>query len=248
MVGCSSDILCGDGELVFLKRLAFNQHGEESAATSPHLYSVTGMLDEEGFVRSCWRYGENHGAGWSRWTQAGGHLSFGRILCVDEHRIFAYGRESVEGGRTGHKTDTYHLYSRDKKLAPPPAPTPQEQKAKRRGKGQRKPKPVPPAKFWSARKPITVRAMAAGSDKIVIAGPVDAGKKGTHHLSFLNPNKAEAAFMGKENVFLQLIDKQDGRKIFELKIDVYPAFDGLSIVPGKIFLSGWDGELTCFSD
>ncbi len=242
MVGCSSDILCGDGERVFLKHLAFNRNGEESATTSPHLYSVTGMLDEEWFVRAYWRYGENHGAGWA---QAGGHLPFGRIMCVDEDRIFAYGRESVEGGRTGHQTDTYHLYSCDKKPAPPPPPTPQQQKAKRRGKKQPKPKPVPPARFWSKKNPITVRAMAAGRDRIVVAGPADIGRKGAH-LSFINPGKAEAAFKGNEDIFLQLIDKQDGRKTFELKIDDYPAFDGLSIVPGRIFLSGRDGTLTCF--
>ena len=245
MVGCSSDILCGDGELVFLKHLAFNQAGEESATTAPHLYSVTGMLDEEWFVRAYWRYGENHGAGWSRWAQAGGHLPFGRIMCVDKNRIFAYGRESVEGGRTGHQTDTYHLYSCDKNPVPQPPPSPQEEKAKRRGKKKQKPKPVTPAKFWSAKKPITVRAMAAGNDKIVVAGPIDTGKKGTH-LSFLNPDEAEAAFKGKEDLFLQFIDKRDGRKTFELKIDDYPAFDGLSIVPGKIFLSGRNGALTCF--
>ncbi|MCP5118459.1 MAG: PQQ-binding-like beta-propeller repeat protein, partial [bacterium] len=51
MVGCSSDILTGDGEQIYLKQLAFAPDGKEAAASGPHLYSVTGMLDEEWFVR-----------------------------------------------------------------------------------------------------------------------------------------------------------------------------------------------------
>lgn len=242
MVGCTTDILSGDGTQIYLKHLAFGQDGKESADSTPHLYSVTGMLDEEWFVRAYWRFGVNHGAGWSKWAQAGGSVPFGRIMCVDDDRVFAYGRETVQGGRTGHQTDTYHLFASDSKSAPP---TPAEEKAARRGKKKRSPKAVPPEKLWSNKKPITVRAMAAGKNKIVIAGPVDVGEK-NGHLAFLNPDKARAAFEGKEDIFLQMIDKQDGNKVFELKITDYPSFDGLSIAPGKIFLSGRNGVLTCF--
>ncbi|MBL6764882.1 MAG: PQQ-binding-like beta-propeller repeat protein [Verrucomicrobiae bacterium] len=243
MVGCSSDILSGDGTQIYLKHLAFGPDGKESKLTRPHLYSVTGMLDEEWFVRAYWRFGVNHGAGWSRWAQAGGQVPFGRIMCVDQDRIFAYGREAVAGGRTGHQTDSYHLFSCDAKSAPP---TPQEEKDARRGKKKAvSPKAVPPEKLWSNKKAITVRAMASGKNRIVIAGPVDVGVKGDH-LSFTNAPEARAAFDGKSDIFLQLIDKDDGRKTFELKITDYPSFDGLSIAPGKIFVSGQDGVLTCF--
>jgi len=242
MVGCSSDILCGDGNLVFLKHLAFDEQGRESESTSSHLYSVTGMLDEEWFVRAYWRYGKNHGAGWSRWAQAGGSLPFGRIMCVDNDRVFAYGREKVMGGKVGHSTDTYHLFASDSQAAPP---TPEEQKAARRGKKKKRPNAVPPEKLWSNKNPITVRAMAADSDKIIVAGPVDVGQK-TDHLAFKNPTKAQAAFEGKSDILLQMINKKDGKKVFELKITEYPSFDGLSIASGKVFLSGKNGTLTCF--
>ena len=242
MVGCSSDILCGDGDLVFLKHLAFDDQGKESTATSAHLYSVTGMLDEEWFVRAYWRYGENHGAGWSRWAQAGRSLPFGRIMCVDKDRVFAYGREEVMGGKTGHQTDTYHLFSSDSKAAPP---TPEEQKAARRGKKNKRPDAVPPEKLWSKKNPITVRAMAIASNQIIIAGPVDVGQK-TDHLAFKNPKQAQEAFEGKKDIFLQMINKENGEKTFELKIDEYPSFDGLSVASGKVFLSSKNGTLSCF--
>ncbi len=242
MVGCSTDILTGDGKQIYLKHLSFNQDGKESTNSTPHLYSVTGMLDEEWFVRAYWRFGVNHGAGWSRWAQAGGHVPFGRIMCVDDDRIFAYGRESVKGGPTGHQTDSYHLFSCDSKSAPP---TPAEEKAARRGKKKKSPAAVPLEKLWSNKKPITVRAMAVGKDRVVIAGPIDVGEKGDH-LSFKNAEEARAAFEGGKDIFLQLIDKEDGRKMFELKITDQPSFDGLSLAPGKIFLSGKNGTLTCF--
>lgn len=242
MAGCSSDILSGDGKQIYLKHLAFGQDGKKSATTSPHLYSVTGLLDEEWFVRAYWRYGTEHGAGWSRWAQAAGQVPFGRILCVDGDRVFAYGRETVMGGPTGHKTDAYHLFSCDSRSAPP---TPQEEKDARRGKKKAGPKPVPPERLWSNKKSITVRAMATGRDRIVIAGPVDLGEK-AEDLTFANAEEARAAFEGQNDIFLQLIDKRDGRRTFELKIADFPSFDGLSLAPGKIFLSGKNGVLTCF--
>jgi hypothetical protein len=90
-----------------------------------------------------------------------------------------------------------------------------------------------------------VRAMATSKAKIIIAGPVDVGEKG-EHLSFTNAKEALAAFEGQKDIFLQMIDKENGQKLFELKIDDYPGFDGLSIAQGKIFLSGKNGVLTCF--
>lgn len=242
MVGCASDILCGDGKLVFLKHLAFDENGEESKTTSAHLYSVTGMLDEEWFERAYWRYGEEHGAGWSRWAQAGGHLPFGRIMCVDGDRCFAYGREKVQGGPTGHQTDSYHLFCSDSTSRPP---TPEELKAARRGKKKNVFVGVPPEQQWSNTNSITVRAMAAGRDRIVIAGPVDVGQK-SGHLAFANPEGAREAFEGRQDIFLQVVNKLDGAKVFEMKITDYPSFDGLSLAAGKIFLSGRDGVLTCF--
>lgn len=242
MVGCSSDILCGDGERVFLKHLAFDRDGKEAKTTGPHLYSVTGMLDEEWFERAYWRYGENHGAGWSRWAQAGGQLPFGRIMCVDGDRCFAYGREKVLGGPTGHQTDSYHLFCSDSRSRPP---TPEELKAARRGKKKNQPVLIPPDKQWSNKNSITVRAMAVGRDKIVVAGPVDLGRK-TDHLAFANPDEARDAFEGEKDVFLQLVDKDSGAKLFELKISEYPSFDGLSLATGQVFLSTRAGVLTCF--
>ncbi len=250
MAGTSSDILTGDGTRIYLKHLALTQAGLPAVEANPHLYSVTGMLDEEWFVRAYWRYGIKHGAGWSRWAQAGNEVPFGRILCVDGDKTYGYGRGKVIGGPKGHETDSYQLFSSDS--TPPPADplTPErhkdDEKNVRRGKQQRKPKPPRPTTHWANTKSITVKAMAVSQTAIITAGPVDEGKK-TGHLAFGNPEEALAAFEGKKDVFLQMISKEDGHTLFELKIDENPGFDGLSITQDKIFVTGISGTINCYT-
>jgi outer membrane protein assembly factor BamB len=246
MLGCASDILTGDGEQIYMKHLAFDKEGKESETSTPHLYSVTGMLDEEWFVRAYWRYGKVHGAGWSKWAQAGNQVPFGRIMCIDDNKIYGYGRETVVGGSTGHKTDSYHIFSSDS--VAPPAPTPEEKKDARRGKGKKpRVKYTPPPKHWSTKEPITVRAMALTKDKMIIAGPVALGKK-EGHLAFANADEAQDAFEGKKDMYLQMINKEDGSKVFEAKITDYPSFDGLSVAEGKIFMTSKDGVINCYGE
>ena len=136
------------------------------------------------------------------------------------------------------------MFSCDSKTIP--APTPAEKKDERRGKKKVKVKLAPVPKTWSNKESITVKAMAAGKDRLVVAGPVDVGKK-EGHLAFANPAGAQAAYEGKSDVFLQVINKEDGAKVFELKISDSPSFDGLSITPGQIFMSGRNGVITCFA-
>ena len=58
MEGTTSDILSGDGELVFLKYFAFDRAGVRTETTRPHLFSITGLLGEDWFVRTYWIVGE----------------------------------------------------------------------------------------------------------------------------------------------------------------------------------------------
>ena len=54
MEGSRSDILCGDGQNVYLKYFGFDREGKRTKATNPHLFSIAGLLGEEWFVRSDW--------------------------------------------------------------------------------------------------------------------------------------------------------------------------------------------------
>ncbi|MCY2991526.1 MAG: hypothetical protein NTY19_27175 [Planctomycetota bacterium] len=65
MEGTTADILSGGGDLVFLKYFTFDRAGNRTETTRPHLFSITGLLGEDWFVRTYWIVGQDMpGAGW----------------------------------------------------------------------------------------------------------------------------------------------------------------------------------------
>ncbi|KPK46549.1 MAG: hypothetical protein AMK72_09650 [Planctomycetes bacterium SM23_25] len=254
MQGATTDILSGDGELVFLKQLSFDASGKRTTQTRPHLFAATGLLGEEWFVRSYWLLGTNVGTGWGGWANVARQVPAGRILCFTEDRVYGYGRVTVSSGATGHKADAYHLFCRQRRAA---LPTSTEAKANSGGKAKRKarsrrakarrrpaPKLAPPV--WADTKALTVRAMVLAANKLVIAGPPDLGRKQAKVLAFVNEGDALAAFTGQKGVLLQVRSAADGRKLSEQPLSAMPVFDGMSAAGRRIFLSLQDGAVQCW--
>ena len=63
--GTISDVLSADGESIFLKHMGFDRSDKEAENTRPHLFSPTGLLGEEWFIRAYWLYGTGTGQGTS---------------------------------------------------------------------------------------------------------------------------------------------------------------------------------------
>ncbi|MDP6543464.1 MAG: PQQ-binding-like beta-propeller repeat protein [Phycisphaerae bacterium] len=255
MEGTTSDVLAGDGELVYLKYFAFDRDGKRTKEASDHLFAIAGLLGEEWFVRSYWVVGKGMpGAGWGGWANAAKSNVAGRILSFNNDKIYGYGRKTVQGGAVGHKADAYHLFSRNRKtLAPKPTPAPRPKKPVAKGKKpprrRRKPRPRPKPKgppIWSDGKSLIVRSMVLGGDKLIVAGPVDLGKKTAKILAFENESEALAGFRGAKGIYLRTISAVDGKTISELKLTAMPTFDGMSAAGGKIYLSLRDGSVACF--
>ena len=254
MDGSTSDVLVGDGENVYLKYFAFDREGQRTTEAGNHLFTIAGMLGEEWFVRSYWVVGKGKpGAGWSQWVRAAGAFPAGRILSFDKDNIYGYGRQKVVGGAVGHKADAYHLFGVSRKAtpkvaaAPKPAPKKAPAKGKKKPKRRRRPsgpKKAPPT--WSDAKSLIVRAMVLGSDKLVVAGPVDLGKKDAKILSFANQEEALSGFIGAKGIFLRVVSTGDGKTVSEIKLSTMPSFDGMSAAGGKIYLSLRDGSVACF--
>jgi len=254
MEGTTSDVLTGDGELVYLKYFAFDRAGKRTKEAGNHLFAIAGLLGEEWFVRSYWVVGKGRpGAGWGGWANAARSNVAGRILSFNKDKIYGYGRKTVQGGAVGHKADAYYLFGRSRRkpaLKPTPAPAPKKTaKGKKPRKRRRKPRPRPTPKgppIWSDDKSLIVRAMVLGGDKLVVAGPVDLGKKTPKILAFENEAEALAGFRGAKGIYLRIVSAADGKKIFELKLTAMPSFDGMSAAGGKIYLSLRDGSVACF--
>ena len=236
MEGTTSDILSGDGELVFLKYFTFNRDGKRTEETKPHPFSITGFLGEEWFVRNYWIVGEGMpGAGWGGWANAANAFPSGQILCFNNQIVYGYGREKVAGGPVGHRADTYRLFGMEPKKT---APT-----TGRKGKQKPSSKLEP---TWTDAKSLIVRAMALGNDRLAVAGPVDLGQKDPNLLAFKNEPEARAGFEGKKGVFLRIVKAADGKKISECALPAMPVFDGLSIANGKLYIATLDGKILCY--
>jgi hypothetical protein len=247
MEGSTSDVLVGDGESVYLKYFGFDRSGNRIEANKPHLFSITGLLGEEWYVRSYWVIGAGMpGAGWGGWASAANAFPSGRILSFNESRAYGYGRREVAAGPVGHRADAYHLFCMDRKAAPsqPATKTPQAGRQARRGKAA----PKKGAPLWSDAESLIVRAMVLGGDHLAVAGPVDVGQKASEILAFKNEVEAVAGFEGRKGVYLRVVSAADGRQVSQTTLDSLPVFDGMAAAGEKIYISQKDGTLVCFGN
>jgi hypothetical protein len=242
--GTISDILSADGESIFLKHMCFDRSGKEVPNTRPHLFSPTGLLGEEWFIRAYWLYGTNTGAGYFRWaSMKSGDLSkapAGRILSFDDERIYGYGRVQHSGAWTGHRGDAYHLFCSVKAYEKPSRP------AAKRGSSKAK-APAGKPFIWSRKPPLIVRSMVLTADKLIVAGVPDLAHKDESGRSFSNPEEGLAALAGRRGGRLAMIATADGTKTREIKLDSPPVFDGMSATEGNVFISLRNGCVTCFT-
>ena len=103
------DILCSDGENLFMRSQIFNQQGirgdlgpnsgntaeqtSVQAGTGQHLFAPMGFLDDTWFHRSYWVYGRSFAGGHNGYYQAGRFAPSGRILVFDDENVYGYGRK-----------------------------------------------------------------------------------------------------------------------------------------------------------
>jgi len=256
--GAVSDVLSGYDDFVFLNYLTLDRDGREREEKKPHLFSPTGILGEEWFVRSYWMVGTAHkGAGYTGWTLSSDAFPSGRILCFNENRFFGYGRRKLLPNKSGHRANSYRLVSSARNvLARPPAgeetvrpsAVGDELKEGRSKRRTRKKQGGGGGSGWSKSIPFTVRAMAGTPDRLVIAGVPSKTAQGPgerHIISFADPSAARDAFQGRLGSFLRILSATKDNQICEVRLPAMPVFDGTSIADGRIYVSLKDGRLLC---
>lgn len=245
MEGVLADVLSGNGEQVFLKSMCFDSEGRETSDQIPHLFTPTGFLGDDWYVRNYWMFGSDVGSGWGGWarTKGGPQVPAGRIMCFDEERVVGYGREKRQAGAVGHRGNSFHLWAMDMKTT---TRSVQEEKTtpkeKRRGKGK---KAQPMNYLWSQKIDMVTRAMLQTPYRVVLAGFPDLAQKNKEELSFENANEVKAAYAGTKGGLIRFISTEDGSQTNEIKIDSRPVFDGVSAAHGKLFIALMDGRVMC---
>jgi len=94
MPGALAEILTSDGQFVYLRDMVLDKRGGRQQNGNPHLFTLTGFLDESWPHRSYWIFGTRC----SLSTGCSGrdrNLIYGRLLVFDKPIIYGYGRPKV---------------------------------------------------------------------------------------------------------------------------------------------------------
>ena len=65
-------------------------------------------------------------------------------------------------------------------------------------------------------------------------------------MTLKDPDRAEAAFLGRQGASLHAVGASDGRHLAEYDLKACPVFDGMIAAWGCIFISLKDGTIVCF--
>ena len=94
--------------------------------------------------------------------------------------------------------------------------------------------------------PIFVRALVLADTTLFLAGPPEPAESRSAKLKLKAPDKAEAAFLGRQGAVLRRVSAADGKTLAEYKLESSPVFDGMIAAQRRIFISLQDGSLVCF--
>lgn len=265
----NADILSSDGERLYMQEQNFDMTGKRlvvaPSAGKRHLFCQTGFLDSAWFHRSFWIYGEDCGEGWGAYANPRNQYPCGRIMALDESRVYAYRSDPL--GNMLHPRQTYKLYAADRKPLPQQAkqaaPRRQARNVKGTAKGNAKKNAPKRARgggyktHWSVSSlPLLINAMALGGEHLFVAGPPDLADEGKM-LGYLpgtfdDINKQlfaqEAAWHGTHGGLLWVVSTETGEKLAEYKLDSIPVFDGMAAARGGLFVSMIDGSVVCYAE
>ena len=238
--GCLNDILSGDGHSIYLRHARFSSSDLERIESDSHLYSTLGFLDYTWWHRGYWLYSHDSRAGYGGWWQQSHQSPAGRLLVMNDDRVFGFGRTYIPGHNSAEfsRGERYHLFASPRRqkseLIEPDFRA--SQQLRRQGKDNlidwSKYSTVP--QHWSKRLPMHVRAMAMTADKLFVAGPLGEG--------IISPE----AYKGKLGSALVAIDTESGEVLQSLRLPFLPTFDGMSVDGESLLLTGADGILRRF--
>jgi outer membrane protein assembly factor BamB len=253
------DILSSDGRLVYMRSQPFNLDGTrlplEAMPSAPdadrgappatqrtehaHLFCPSGFLDDSWWHRTYWLYGTTFVSGWCGYFRAGKNAPAGRILALDDSRVFGFGRKPQYYRWT--TPIEHHLFATDKGL-PRVEPEAAEKAQAHHVKYH-----------WSREIPLLVRAMVLAEDTLLVAGPPDEVNEDEAFKSYDTPATQrqlagqKAALAGRKGALLWAVSTSDGSKRAEYQLDSPPVFDGMIAAGQRLYLATTDGNVLCFS-
>jgi len=148
MPGALEDILTSDGQYVYLRDMVFDKQGSRQTTGKPHLFTLTGFLDDAWPHRSYWIFGTRCSIS----TGCSGRdkdLISARLLVSDESAIYGYGRARLHWSNA-LQDGAYRLF------------------AVKQGEA---------TEAWEKAVAIQVRAMVLADKVLFVAGPQESDEK-----------------------------------------------------------------------
>jgi hypothetical protein len=242
------DILSSDGEHIFMRveqlsddgrRIGSIQFDEQRQYEERHIFSWAGFLEDSWLHRIYMSYGNgklSQGT-YLNWWEYGERNPDGRILVMDEARVFSYGLKPKYHTWSSTFLD-YHLFSVNKEIETEPISGPTIF-GKITGR-------TPRQKLrynWATDLPFYARAMIQASNKLIICGPektIDEKEAvGRYPEEDLldELRRQEAIVDGQEGSHLWVVDTEDGQVLERHQIAALPAWDGMAAAQGRVYLA-----------
>lgn len=246
------DILSSDGESIFMrveklsddgKRIGSIEFDEERQYEERHIFSWAGFLEDSWLHRIYMSYGNGKlpRGTYLNWWEYGQKNPDGRLLVMDDDRVFSYGLKPRYHSWSSTFLD-YHLFSVNKQVETEPVTGPTIF-GKIRGRT-----PTQKLRYnWTAELPFYVRAMIKASDKLVLCGPEkiideqDAVRRYPNERLSDRLKQQDAILDGTRGSHVWVVRASDGHALEKLQLPASPVWDGMVAVHGRVCLATQNG-------
>ncbi|MBT7162857.1 MAG: PQQ-binding-like beta-propeller repeat protein, partial [Victivallales bacterium] len=228
--GYLSDILSSDGERLFMRHNILDLAGKPQPGPVTHLHGPDGFLSSDTASRIIWTYApaytSPHQGAFYDLRLSRALFPSGKLLVEGEDTIYGFG-QNRPGENKAQSGGSWGLFSCPKKNDVPLNLTAREYlKLGKSGKHS--------LKFnWTERLPIHVLAMVKTKDVLFVAGPQGGGTIST------------AAAKGKTGAALFAVSPADGEVLAEMSLPAAPAWDGMAVANGNLYLTLLNGDVIC---
>ncbi len=268
-----SDILSCNGRNIWMRSQKFTFDGKrteigllsvsEQEPKDFHVFCQNGFLDDSYFFRSYWTFGRRVTGGYGGWYQAGRLVPSGRILCVDQERVYGYGRKPEF--MVNASVLEYQLFATDKVVTREAIKrvTGLERNINARSTERNAnssdwrlrhffpPKELTAAKIqWKLDQPALIaRSLTVAGNTLFVAGPPDIIDE---RRAFRNPDDPDVrkklkrqveAIEGRHGGQIWALDKASGEIVARYKLDTIPVFDGTAAAGDSIYMATVDGRI-----
>jgi outer membrane protein assembly factor BamB len=241
MPGVLPDVLSSDGKSIWMRSVTFSPDLIIQKDHPPHLFCSMGFLDDSWWERTYWIYGPHFFSGAAGVHFAKGVSSAGRILIFDETSIYGYQDETFS---------SVGMFSSGKEPTLAKDNTAKFKKPKWRNARHTK-----VIHEWYNDVPFYAHGLVLADQTIFIAGPPKFDERNVR--AYLTSSRTDNqqplgvlrdaldSFEGRKGALMWAVNKADGKKLAEYKLESPPVFDGMAAANGRLYVSMKNGRILC---